>query len=52
MKQPNKRKAEWIIYIVLLIVLVFYGFKDPEGAERLIRAVTDAFGILFNNYNL
>lgn len=46
------RKTEWIVYLVLLVGLVIYGLKDSEAAERLIRAITDAFTILFNNPNL
>lgn len=45
------RKIQWIVYLVLLVGLVFYGLKDYQAAEGLIRAITDAFVILFNNPN-
>lgn len=45
----DRRKVQWAVYLILLIGLVIYGLQDSEGAERLIRAITDAFAILFNN---
>lgn len=45
------RKIQWIVYMILLVGLVFYGLKDSQAAEGLIRAITDAFAILFNNPN-
>lgn len=45
----DRRKVQWAIYLILIIGLVIYGMKDSEAAERLIRAITDAFTILFNN---
>lgn len=45
------RKIQWIVYMILLVGLVFYGLKDSQAAEGLIRAITDAFTILFNNPN-
>lgn len=45
------RKIQWIVYMMLLVGLVFYGLKDSQAAEGLIRAITDAFAILFNNPN-
>ncbi|MCE8873662.1 hypothetical protein K0F93_06320 [Bacteroides ovatus] len=45
----DRRKVQWAVYLILLVGLVVYGLRDSEGAERLIRAITDAFAILFNN---
>lgn len=45
----DRRKVQWAVYLILLVGLVIYGLWDSEGAERLIRAITDAFAILFNN---
>lgn len=45
----DQRKVQWAVYLILLIGLIIYGMKDSEAAERLIRAITDAFTILFNN---
>lgn len=45
------RKIQWIVYMMLLVGLVLYGLKDSLAAEGLIRAITDAFAILFNNPN-
>ena len=44
---PNALKQERIAYILIVIVLAIYGFRDSEAAERLIRAVKEAFTILF-----
>lgn len=46
----DRRKVQWMVYLILLIILVIYGMNDSEAAERLIRAITDAFTILFNNH--
>lgn len=45
------QKIQWIVYMMLLVGLVLYGLKDSQAAEGLIRAITDAFAILFNNPN-
>ena len=45
----DRRKVQWAVYLALLVGLVIYGLRDSEGAERLIRAITDAFAVLFNN---
>lgn len=45
------RKIQWIVYMMLLVGLVLYGLEDSQAAEGLIRAITDAFAILFNNPN-
>lgn len=42
----TRKTAERIIYILIIIALVIYGFKDSVAAEMLIRAVKDAFSIL------
>lgn len=47
MKRISRKTMVWTIYIVLIILLVFFGlFKDSAVAEMLIRAVKDAFSIL------
>ena len=44
----NRKTAERIIYIVIIMGLVLFGiFKDSESAATLIRAVKEAFSILF-----
>ena len=43
----TKKNIEWGIYILMIIVLVIYGFKDSEAAAKLILAVKEAFSILF-----
>ena len=45
------RKIQWIVYMLLLVGLVLYGLEDSQAAGGLIRAITDAFAILFNNPN-
>ena len=46
--KPDYQEIEWIVYMLMLTGLVIYGIKDSEAAERLIRAITDAFALLFN----
>ncbi|WP_163319950.1 hypothetical protein [Dysgonomonas sp. 520] len=44
----SRKRAERIIYIVIIAGLVLFGiFKDSESAAALIRAVKEAFSILF-----
>lgn len=40
------KTAERMIYIVIIIALVIYGFWDSAAADVLIRAVKEAFSIL------
>ena len=46
-RKPSARAQERIVYILIILVLVLYGFKDSATAELLIRAVKEAFSILF-----
>lgn len=49
---PDKRKnLERGIFIVLITGLTLYGLKDVDAAEKMIRALTDAFALLFNSIN-
>lgn len=49
MKPKIERKnIERDIFILFIVGLALYGLKDSETAERLIRALTDAFSILIN----
>lgn len=49
---PEKRKnLERGIFMVLIIGLTLYGLKDVNAAEKIIRALTDAFALLFNSIN-
>ena len=44
----NRKDVERAVYVLLIILLVLYGMKDSDAAERLIRSVADAFTILLN----
>lgn len=44
----KRSTVERAIYILVVIGLVIYGLKDSETAIKLIRAVSEAFSILFN----
>ena len=49
---PDKRKnLERGIFMVLITGLALYGLKDADAAEKMIRALTDAFALLFNSIN-
>lgn len=49
---PEKRKnLERGIFMVLITGLTLYGLKDVDAAEKMIRALTDAFALLFNSIN-
>ena len=45
--KPSARQMERIVYILIILALVCYGFKDCTAAEALIRVVKEAFSILF-----
>lgn len=50
MKKLSRKTWERIIYIALIITLVGYGLlKDSEAAATLIKAITEAFTLLFQN---
>jgi hypothetical protein len=42
----TRKTAERSIYILIVVILVAYGFKDSEAAATLIQAVKEAFSIL------
>jgi hypothetical protein len=42
----SRKTIERTIYILIIITLVAYGFKDSEAAATLIHAVKEAFSIL------
>jgi hypothetical protein len=44
--KPTRKDIEKAVYILILIALVIYGFKDSEAAAALIHAVKEAFSIL------
>lgn len=44
----NRKDVERAVYVLLIILLVLYGMKDSDAAERFIRSVADAFTILLN----
>ena len=46
-RKPSARQQERIVYILIILALVVYGFKDNAAAETMIRAVKEAFTILF-----
>lgn len=49
---PEKRKnLERGIFMVLITGLTLYGLKNVDAAEKIIRALTDAFALLFNSIN-
>ena len=49
---PDKRKnLERGIFMVLITGLALDGLKDVDAAEKMIRALTDAFALLFNSIN-
>lgn len=43
----NQKSIERGIFIILIVFLALYGMKDSDAAEKLIRALTDAFTLLF-----
>lgn len=43
----NAHLLERIVYVLIIIALVIYGLKDSAAAETMIRAVKEAFTILF-----
>ena len=51
MKPEKRTSLERGLFIGLIIGLTFYGLKNIDAAERLIRAVTDAFTLLLNTIN-
>ncbi|KAA6302904.1 MAG: hypothetical protein EZS26_001074 [Candidatus Ordinivivax streblomastigis] len=44
--KPTRKNIERTIYLLIIIILVAYGFKDSEAAAVLINAVKEAFSIL------
>lgn len=42
----TREEIAWWIYLVIMIVLVIYGFRDSVAAEVLFRAVREAFSLL------
>lgn len=49
MKKKQKIKREnvaWWVYLVLIVLLVFWGFRDSKSAELLIRVLHEAFSLL------
>ena len=47
-KHISRKSAERMLYIGILLLL--YGLlKDSEAANRLIKAITNAFSILIHN---
>lgn len=48
-KKLSRETIERTVYMVLIILLVLYGFKDSVAAEMLLRALKDAFSILIIN---
>ena len=46
-RKPSARQQERMLYILIIIALVIYGFKDSVAAEAMIRVVKEAFTILF-----
>lgn len=48
-RRPARRQAERTVYLILIVILVFYGLKDSGAAVSLIGAIRDAFSLLFNN---
>ena len=47
-RKVTHRQVERTIYLVLIVLLALYGFRDSEAAVNLIGAVKDAFLLLFN----
>ena len=49
-KRISRKSTEHMLYIGILILLLLYGLlKDSEAADRLIKAITNAFSILIYN---
>lgn len=44
-KVTREEIARWI-YLVIMVALVIYGFRDSAAAEVLIRAIREAFSLL------
>lgn len=44
----NPRTIERGIYILIIMAFCVYALKDSDTAEKLIRAVTEAFTIIIN----
>lgn len=41
-----REEIAWWIYLVIMVALVIYGFRDSAAAEVLIRAIREAFSLL------
>ena len=51
-KRPRDNKArrrERAVYIALVVIAALYGLFDSEGAAALLRAIAEAFAVLFDN---
>ena len=42
----TREEIAWWIYLVIMVALVIYGFRDSAAAEVLIRAIREAFSLL------
>ena len=42
----DREEIAWWIYLVIMVALVIYGFRDSAAAEVLIRAIREAFSLL------
>lgn len=45
-KKVTKEDIAWWIYLVLAVMLVFFGLRDSGGAEMLLRALREVFSLI------
>lgn len=45
-KKVTKEDIAWWVYLVLVVMLVFFGLKDSGAAEILLRALREVFSLI------
>lgn len=45
-KKVTKEDVAWWVYLILAIMLVFFGLKDSGAADILLRALREVFSLI------
>lgn len=45
-KKVTKEDMAWWTYLILAVMLVFFGLKDSGAAETLLRALREVFSLI------
>lgn len=45
-KKVTKEDIAWWVYLVLAVMLVFFGLKDSGSAEILLRVLREVFSLI------